>query len=231
MTVASDPESSWQVRLKGKTLKALHGDSIAYFGDHVELSTGGEDFTSTLGVGGVVGTNFAWPGSARQEGPDAPVDPRAREEKVGPSGSKSYRRKKRLIAGRIHGNALRHRFRSSRSPRRPQRESPSTTRSTPAPVRGEGRAARPRDRAPLPHSRLRGRPRPRRRRESPEGVTRRVLQGSPPTGSAARIGSRRRLSSRRACDAASESRPARAPGGTPTARGGARPSPRSPPRA
>ena len=38
MTVASDPESSWQVRLKGKTLKALHGDSIAYFGDHVELS-------------------------------------------------------------------------------------------------------------------------------------------------------------------------------------------------
>ena len=26
MTVASDPESSWQVRLKGKTLKALHGD-------------------------------------------------------------------------------------------------------------------------------------------------------------------------------------------------------------
>ena len=63
MTVASDPESSWQVRLKGKTLKALHGDSIAYFGDHVELSTGGEDFASTFGVGGVVGTNFAWPGA------------------------------------------------------------------------------------------------------------------------------------------------------------------------
>jgi alpha-galactosidase len=63
MTVASDPESSWQVRLKGKTLKALHGDSIAYFGDHVELTTGGEDFASTVGLGGVVGTNFAWPGA------------------------------------------------------------------------------------------------------------------------------------------------------------------------
>jgi alpha-galactosidase len=63
MTVASDPESSWQVRLKGKTLRALHGDPLAYFGDFVELSTGGEDFASTLGVGGVVGTNFAWPGA------------------------------------------------------------------------------------------------------------------------------------------------------------------------
>jgi hypothetical protein len=32
MTVASDPESPWQVRLKGKTLKALQGDRMAYFG-------------------------------------------------------------------------------------------------------------------------------------------------------------------------------------------------------
>ena len=63
MTVASDPESSWQVRLKGKTLKALAGDRIAYFGDHVEMSEGGEDFASTFGVGGVIGTNFAWPGA------------------------------------------------------------------------------------------------------------------------------------------------------------------------
>ena len=63
MTVGSDPGSSWQVRLKGKTLKALHGDGVAYFGDHVELSDGGEDFASTVGVGGVIGTNFAWPGA------------------------------------------------------------------------------------------------------------------------------------------------------------------------
>lgn len=63
MSVASDPTSSWQVRTKGKTLKALQGDSIAYFGDHVELSDGGVDFASTVGIGGVVGTNFRWPPS------------------------------------------------------------------------------------------------------------------------------------------------------------------------
>ena len=67
MSVASDPESSWQVRLKGKTLKALMGDSVAYFGDHVDMSDGGDDFASTVGVGGVVGTNFTWPvGSGRR---------------------------------------------------------------------------------------------------------------------------------------------------------------------
>jgi len=80
MTVASDPESSWQIRSKGKTLKALHGDSIAYFGDHVELSTGGEDFASTVGVGGVVGTNFAWPGAPGKKDEQLLLT-RAREEK------------------------------------------------------------------------------------------------------------------------------------------------------
>jgi alpha-galactosidase len=58
---ASDPESSWQVRLKGKTLKALMGPSAPYAGDHVELSDGGEDFASTVGVGAVVSTKFTWP--------------------------------------------------------------------------------------------------------------------------------------------------------------------------
>jgi alpha-galactosidase len=68
MSVASDPESSWQVRTKGKTLKALEGDGMAYFGDHVELSDGHDDFASTIGVGGVVGTQFTWPpGSARRK--------------------------------------------------------------------------------------------------------------------------------------------------------------------
>ncbi len=61
MSVASDPESSFQVRSKGKTLKALMGDSIPYFGDHVELSDGAIDFASTVGVGGVVGTQFVLP--------------------------------------------------------------------------------------------------------------------------------------------------------------------------
>jgi alpha-galactosidase len=60
-TVASDPLSSWQVRLKGKTLKALAGESAAYYGDHVELSDEQNDFASTIGVGAVVGTKFTLP--------------------------------------------------------------------------------------------------------------------------------------------------------------------------
>jgi len=79
MTVASDPESSWQVRLKGKTLKALAGDRIAYFGDHVEMSEGGEDFASTFGVGGVIGTNFAWPGASGIKDPKLLLTPRRQE--------------------------------------------------------------------------------------------------------------------------------------------------------
>lgn len=57
-SVASDPTSSWQIRLKGKTFKALMGPSAPYYGDHVELSTTGEDFASTVGIGGVIGTKF-----------------------------------------------------------------------------------------------------------------------------------------------------------------------------
>jgi len=68
MSVAADPRSSWQIRLKGKTLKALAGDAQAYFGDHVEMSEGGVDFASTLGVGGVIGTNFTWPPGSAERG-------------------------------------------------------------------------------------------------------------------------------------------------------------------
>jgi alpha-galactosidase len=67
LAVASDPESSWQIRHKGKTLKALIGPSAPYFGDHVELSDGGDDFASTVGVGGVVGTQFTLPSLGRSE--------------------------------------------------------------------------------------------------------------------------------------------------------------------
>ena len=58
---ASDPESSWQVRHKGKTLKALMGPSAAYAGDHVELSDHHDDFASTVGVGAIISTKFTWP--------------------------------------------------------------------------------------------------------------------------------------------------------------------------
>ena len=75
MSVASDPHGSWQVRTKGKTLKALHGDALAYFGDHVELSDGRADFASTVGIGGVVGTQFTWPpGSATRPRGDLTPD-------------------------------------------------------------------------------------------------------------------------------------------------------------
>lgn len=61
MSVASDPRGSVQVRTKGKTLKALHGDAIPYFGDHVRLAADGESFAATVGIGGVLGTNFTSP--------------------------------------------------------------------------------------------------------------------------------------------------------------------------
>jgi len=60
LSVASDPLNSWQVRLKGKTYKALLG-TTAYFGDHVELSDGGNDFATSFGIGAVLGTKFTWP--------------------------------------------------------------------------------------------------------------------------------------------------------------------------
>ncbi len=63
--VASDPLSSWQIRLKGKTIKALMGSQVPYAGDHVELSDGGEDFASTVGIGAVPSTKFTWPVGAK----------------------------------------------------------------------------------------------------------------------------------------------------------------------
>ena len=60
---ASDPESSYQVRSKGKTMKALMGPGSSYAGDHVELSDGGDDFASSYGVGAVLSTKFTYPAS------------------------------------------------------------------------------------------------------------------------------------------------------------------------
>ncbi|MFH0758960.1 MAG: glycoside hydrolase family 36 protein [Bacteroidota bacterium] len=58
--VSSDPTSSWQIRLKGKTYKAIMPQT-AYYGDHVELSDNGSDFASSFGTGAVLGTKFTWP--------------------------------------------------------------------------------------------------------------------------------------------------------------------------
>lgn len=65
-TVSSDPESSWQIRHKGKTYKALIPHT-AYYGDHVELSDNANDFASSMGIGAVLGTKFTYPA----DNPDA----------------------------------------------------------------------------------------------------------------------------------------------------------------
>ncbi len=59
-SVSSDPLSSWQIRHKGKTYKALIPNT-AYYGDHVELSDNASDFASSFGIGAVLGTKFTWP--------------------------------------------------------------------------------------------------------------------------------------------------------------------------
>ncbi|AQR75058.1 glycoside hydrolase family 36 protein [Sphingomonas sp. LM7] len=61
-SVASDPLSSWQIRLKGKAIRALAGGTrTAYSGDHVELSDGGVDFASTVAIGAIPFSKFTWP--------------------------------------------------------------------------------------------------------------------------------------------------------------------------
>lgn len=65
-TVSSDPLSSWQIRHKGKTYKALV-PKTAYYGDHVELSDNGSDFASSFGVGAVLGTKFTVPSSVENQ--------------------------------------------------------------------------------------------------------------------------------------------------------------------
>ena len=44
------------------------GDDVPYFGDHVELSDNHDDFASTLGIGGVVGTQFVLPALVEKHG-------------------------------------------------------------------------------------------------------------------------------------------------------------------
>ena len=98
--VASDPESSWQIRLKGKTFKALMGLSAAYYGDHVELSDGGDDFASTVGIGGVIGTKFTWPVGASK---NHNYELTAEKEEIWDKWIKIYR-EKMLPTGTYRGN-------------------------------------------------------------------------------------------------------------------------------
>ena len=58
--VSSDPMSSWQIRHKAKTYRAV-SDKLAYYADHVELSDNGDDFGTQIGIGGVIGSKFTYP--------------------------------------------------------------------------------------------------------------------------------------------------------------------------
>ncbi len=70
---SSDPLSSWQVRSKGKSIKALIGNRSSYAGDHVELSDGRDDFASSVGIGAVISSKFTWPKDTDR--PTAPLPP------------------------------------------------------------------------------------------------------------------------------------------------------------
>jgi alpha-galactosidase len=88
--VASDPVSSWQIRLKGKTFKALMGPEAPYYGDHVELSDNKDDFASTIGVGGVIGTKFVWPVGVHLNKESGDVSLTKKKEKIWKKWSKIY---------------------------------------------------------------------------------------------------------------------------------------------
>ena len=110
--VASDPESSWQVRHKGKTIKALMGPSAAYAGDHVELSDRGDDFASTVGIGAVVSTKFTWPRDPKPEN-ELLLTP-AKESRMAAVDRALQR--EAAAGGQLPRRALRHRLRQARSP-------------------------------------------------------------------------------------------------------------------
>jgi len=58
--VASDPMSSMQIRMKRKAYAAM-APQLAYYGDHIELSDGGDDYGTQIGIGAVIGTKFTYP--------------------------------------------------------------------------------------------------------------------------------------------------------------------------
>ena len=80
-TVASDPHSSWQIRLKGKVLRALNPTAV-FYGDHVELSDNKSDFASTIGVGGTIGTKFVYPPGVHMNTESGDVSLTPEKEKI-----------------------------------------------------------------------------------------------------------------------------------------------------
>ena len=57
-SVSSDFNSRWQIRHRGKVLKALMGSKSAFHSDHVERFYEESNFPSMIGVGGIPGSMF-----------------------------------------------------------------------------------------------------------------------------------------------------------------------------
>lgn len=54
--VSSDFNTPWQIRHRGKTIKALMGANSAFFGDHIERHYSDNNLPSMLGLGGIPGS-------------------------------------------------------------------------------------------------------------------------------------------------------------------------------
>ena len=104
-TVSSDPESSWQIRHKGYVLRAI-APKTAYYGDHIELSDGRDDWPTQLGIGAVIGTKFTWP-------KDNPYVKGREKCLLTPEKEKVMKNAIGAVSRRIRSGTVRHRIRLS----------------------------------------------------------------------------------------------------------------------
>ena len=127
---------------QGQDAEGADGRGCAYAGDHIELSDGGDDFASTVGIGAIVSTKFTWPDRSEAQG-QLPAR-RAQGRRVGEVDP--HLQREDAAEGPLPRRALRHRLRSTRRRTRSRRTgactTPSMRRSWKGPVelRGLGKA-------------------------------------------------------------------------------------------
>ena len=172
MVVASDPESSWQVRLKGKTLKALAGRRHRLLRRPRGDERGRNRLRLDVRRRRRDRHQLRLARGAREEGQEAPADARAGAA-VGEVDEAL--RREAPQPGRVRGRPLRHRLRPARGPRGAQGRRP-LLRVLREALRRPARAARPGS-ARLPRHRLRERPRPRPRPGAAAPSFRRASKG------------------------------------------------------
>ncbi len=106
---ASDPRSSYQVRTKGKTMKALMGQGSSYAGDHVELSDGGGRLRVQLRRGSRPVDQVHLPGGRPGRPARAHSGERGSLAQMG-----ELVQDKHAVHRRVPGRVVRHRFRQAR---------------------------------------------------------------------------------------------------------------------